>query len=149
MPIVTRAEPTLIVAEARARYIARAPLVADCSVLAAVLFDEPNRDLAAEALAGKDLFAPELIADELVSVAVEKSRHGLEDVVRQALIDFNELELTRCRTDVQAQCRLALKYDLSAYDAAYLWLAAELAAPLATFDDRLGTAARRLLSGQS
>jgi hypothetical protein len=30
---------------------------------------------------------------------------------------------------------------------AYLWLAAELGAPLATFDERLGGAARRLLGG--
>jgi predicted nucleic acid-binding protein len=137
--------PALIVAEARGRYAARTPLVADCSVLAAVLFDEPNRDLAAQALAGKDLFAPELIADELVSVAVKKSRLGLEDVVRQGLVDFTELELTRCRPDVHAQWRLGLKYDLSSYDAAYLWLAAELGAPLATFDQRLGGAARQLL----
>ena len=137
--------PALIVAEASGRYAARAPLVADCSVLAAVLFDEPNRDVAMQALAGKDLFAPELIADELVSVAIKKSRHGLDDVVRQALVDFTELELTRCRTDIHAQWRLALKYELSAYDAAYLWLAAELGAPLATFDARLGGAARQLL----
>jgi predicted nucleic acid-binding protein len=142
-----RAEPALIVAEARGRYVTRAPIVADCSVLAAVLFDEPNRDVAAEALAGRDLFAPELIADELVSVALKKSRHGLVDVVRQALADLTELELTRCRTDVHAQWRLALKYELSAYDAAYLWLAAELGAPLVTFDERLGAAARQLLGG--
>jgi predicted nucleic acid-binding protein len=135
----------LIVAEPRARYAARAPLVVDCSVVAAVLFDEPSRDAAAQALAGKDLFAPELLADELVSVAVKKTRHGLEAVVRQALVDFTELELTRCRCDVHAQWRLALQYDLSAYDAAYLWLAAELGAPLATFDERLGGAARTLL----
>jgi predicted nucleic acid-binding protein len=135
----------LIVAEPRARYAARAPLVVDCSVVAAVLFDEPSRDAAAQALAGKDLFAPELLADELVSVAVKKTRHGLEAVVRQALVDFTDLELTRCRCDVHAQWRLALQYDLSAYDAAYLWLAAELGAPLATFDERLGGAARTLL----
>jgi predicted nucleic acid-binding protein len=138
---------TLIVAEARGRYAARLPLVVDCSVLAAVLFDEPNRDEAAGALSGKDLCAPELIADEFVSVAVKKARHGLEEVVRQALIDFTELELTRFRTDLHAQWRLALKYELSADDAAYLWLAAELGAPLVTFDERLGDAARRLLGG--
>lgn len=123
----------------------RAPLVVDCSVLAAVLFDEQSRDVAAEALTGKDLFSPEVLADELVSVAVKKARHGLEAVVRQALFDFCELELTRCRVDVHAQWRLAIEYDVSAYDAAYLWLAAELGAPLATFDERLGAAARALL----
>jgi predicted nucleic acid-binding protein len=137
--------PPLIIAEARGRYAARPALVVDCSVVAAVLFDEPNREAAALALTGKELFAPELLADELVSVAVRKSRHGLEEIVRQALVDFAELELTRCRCDVHAQWRLALEYELSAYDAAYLWLAAELGAPLATFDERLGAAARALL----
>jgi predicted nucleic acid-binding protein len=135
----------LIVADVRGRYAARPPLVVDCSVVAAVLFDEPNREEVAQVLAGKELFAPELIADELVSVAVKKSVRGLDDVVRQALVDFAELELTRYRADVHAQWRLAMKYELSAYDAAYLWLAAELGAPLATFDERLGGAARDLL----
>lgn len=137
----------LIVAEARGRYAARLPIVVDCSVVAAVLFDEPNREAAAHALAGKDLFAPELLADEIVSVAIGKARHGLDEVVRQALADFADLELTRCRCDVQAQWRLALEHDLSPYDAAYLWLAATLGAPLATFDKRLGAAARTLLGG--
>ena len=139
--------PPLIIAEARGRYAARPPLVVDCSVLAAVLFDEPNREAAASALAGKDLFAPELLADELVSVAVKKSRHGLDEIVRQALADFAALDLTRCRSDVHAQWRLALDHDLTAYDAAYLWLAAELRAPLATFDERLGAAAQALFGG--
>ena len=137
--------PPLIVAEVRGRYAARPPLVVDCSVIAAVLFDEPNRDAAAHALAGKELFAPELLGDELVSVAVRKARHGMQDVAKQGLDDFAELELTRCRTDVRARWRLALQYELSAYDAAYLWLAAELGAPLVTFDERLGGAARQLL----
>jgi predicted nucleic acid-binding protein len=135
----------LIIAEVRGRYAPRPPLVVDCSVVAAVLFDEPNREVASQALAGKELFAPDLLADEFVSVAVKKSRRGLQELVRQALVDFTELELTRCRTDVHAQYRLALQYELSAYDAAYLWLAAELGAPLATFDERLGGAARELL----
>jgi predicted nucleic acid-binding protein len=138
-------QSTLIVAEVRGRYAARPPLVVDCSVVAAVMFDEPNREVAAEALAGKELFAPELLADEMASVAVRKARSGLQDVVKQGLDDFAELELTRYRTDLRAQWRLALEYGLSAYDAAYLWLAAELGAPLATFDARLGDAARRLL----
>jgi predicted nucleic acid-binding protein len=137
--------PPLIVAEARGRYAVRPPLVVDCSVVAAVLFDEPNREDATRVLAGKDLFAPELIADEFVSVAIKKSHHGLDDVVRQALTDFADLELTRYRPDVHAQWRLALKHQLTAYDAAYLWLAAELGAPLATFDERLGNAARQFL----
>ena len=37
---------------------------------------------------------------------------------------------------------LAQRYNLSIYDAAYLWLAAELKVPLATFDEKLGRAAQ-------
>jgi predicted nucleic acid-binding protein len=140
-----RAEP-LIIAEARGRYAARPPLVVDCSVVAAVLFDESNREAAARALTGKELFAPELLADELVSVAVAKARFGLTELAEQALLDFSELELTRCRCGAHAQWRLALEHDLTAYDAAYLWLAAELGAPLATFDKRLGAAANALFA---
>lgn len=40
---------------------------------------------------------------------------------------------------------LAMQYQLSAYDAAYLWLAADLKCPLATFDDKLAVAARTYL----
>jgi hypothetical protein len=50
--------PRLIIAEARGRYAARPPLVVDCSVVASVLFDELDRDAAANALAGRELFAP-------------------------------------------------------------------------------------------
>ena len=49
-------------------------------------------------------------------------------------------------TDIEAQHALTLRYKLSAYDAAHLWLAAELKAPLATFDAELARAASTHLS---
>ena len=42
---------------------------------------------------------------------------------------------------------LAQRYKLTAYDAAYLWLAERLEAPLATFDAALARAAREHLEG--
>jgi len=135
----------LILAEPSGIYAKRPPLVGDCSVLAAVLFDEPQRNRAAEALTGMEIFAPYLIDHELASVAVKKARQGLEEVAHQALADLAELQITRCRVDAAAQWRIALELDLSAYDAAYLQLALDLQAPLATFDQRLGRAARHLL----
>ena len=65
--------------------------------------------------------------------------------VQAALADFSAHALELHRSDVVAQVELAQRYKLSAYDAAYLWLAAELKAPLATFDARLGKAAQRHL----
>ncbi|MBX3662350.1 MAG: type II toxin-antitoxin system VapC family toxin [Burkholderiales bacterium] len=91
----------LIVAQPRAPYAARPPLVVDASVLAAALFGEEENDVAKSWMRGHALPAP---ADGVYAIATH--------------------------------------YDLSAYDASYLWLAVHLRSPLATFDQRLGTAAR-------
>lgn len=131
----------LYLAEPAGRYARHPPLVVDCSVLAAVLFDEPEREAAALALAGKELFAPALLDHELVSVALKKARAGLVEVARQALIDLVDLRLTRCAVNASAQFDLAQRLRLTAYDAAYLQLALDLGAPLATFDRSLGLAA--------
>lgn len=138
---------TLLVAEPAAPYAGRPPLVVDCSVVAALLFYEPARDVAADALRGKDLYAPELLDHEFVNVAVRKSRLGLGEVAETALGHFAQLRLARCRVEVAGQFRIAVQHELTGYDAAYLWLAAELGAPLVTFDHRLAAAARRHLRG--
>jgi predicted nucleic acid-binding protein len=136
---------TVIVAEPRAAYRVRQPLVVDCSLLAAVLFDEPERDESLARMAGCELFAPHLLDFEIASVALKKSRQGLAEVAACALTDYGALALKQLPIDLQAQVSLALRYDLSTYDAAYLWLAADLKAPLATLDRRLGEAAQRHL----
>ena len=136
----------LFVAEPPAVYLTRPALVVDCSVLAAVLFEEPSRDEATQRLTGRTLHAPTLIDHEMASVALKKHAQGWPaDSIALALADYTEQALELHRTDVAAQCELAHRYSLSAYDAAYLWLAAELKAPLATFDRKLGEAAQRHL----
>lgn len=135
----------VFVAEPPATYRLRPPLVVDCSLLAAVLFDEPERDEALDRMAGRELFAPHLLDFEIASVALKKSRHGLAEVAACGLADYGALPLRQRAIDLQAQVALALRYDLSTYDAAYLWLAADLKAPLATLDRRLGEAAQRHL----
>ena len=133
-------------AEPPALYLARPALVVDCSVLSAVLFEEAMRDEALQRLAGRTLHAPTLIEHEIASVAMKKLAQGWPvKSVQAALADFATHALELQRSDVVVQVELAQRYKLSAYDAAYLWLAAELKAPLATFDAKLGKAAQRHL----
>lgn len=136
----------LFLSEPAGQYVRYPPLVVDCSVLATVLFDEPEREAALLAMAGKELFAPNLLDHEMVSVAVKKSGSGMQKAARQALQDLSDLRLTRCTVDSAAQFELARRIKLSAYDAAYLQLALDLRAPLATFDQKLGRAAKAVLS---
>ena len=137
----------IFVAEPPTRFLVRPPIVVDCSVLAAVLFDEPERDDALAHLSGRSLHAPALLDFELANVAVLKSRAGPRESVETGIADYAELDITLHACLPEALVRLALDYRLTAYDAAYLWLAEQLRAPLATFDRKLAEAARKHLAG--
>lgn len=136
---------TLFVAEPSAAYVVRPPLVADCSALAAVLFQEASRDEALARLSGHELHAPELLDFELASVALKKARSGAADLVAAGLEEYRHAALTLHRVDAAAVVALAQRCGLTAYDAAYLWLAADLKVPLLTFDRQLGEAAAAYL----
>lgn len=139
-------ERELIIAEPSGSYQPRMPLVVDCSVIAAMIFNEARVAQAIRILSGRELFAPYLIDHEISSVAVAKHRQGKVATVRYGLAHFAELTISRCRVDPATQTTSALEYGLSAYDAAYLQLALDLGAPLATFDRRLGAAALKALA---
>ena len=137
----------LLVAEPPAVWQVRPPMVVDCSALAAWLFQEPEMDLASTMLSGKTLHAPNLLPYEIANVARKKVQAGANaEHVRVLLDDFAAHQINWHAAPPQAVLALANRWSLSAYDAAYLWLAAELKAPLATFDRQLALATRQHLN---
>ena len=132
----------LHVAEPPAQYIARPSIVVDCSALAGMLFEEPWQAQAREKIYGRTLNAPFLLEIEITSVALKKHKQGLEALVAEGLSSFKALNVALHQIKPADVLALALQYKLSAYDASYLWLAAELKAPLATFDEKLAAAAQ-------
>jgi predicted nucleic acid-binding protein len=142
--------PTLHIAEPPAAYARRPAIVVDASVLAATLFGEERHALAVSMLQVRALAAPQLVDYEIGNVALKKLRSGATSAdLRGAMEDFLALDLARHPVDLPAALALAQRYGLSAYDAAYLWLAEHLQAPLATFDDKLAAAARRHLTQET
>lgn len=136
----------LHIAEPPIAYRVLPPLTVDCSVLAAALFREADFERQAhEVMRQCRLHAPDLIRYEIANVAVKKAASIGEFAVRTALDGFETLDLTLHRVDLKASFELARQYEISSYDSAYLWLAGELKAPLATFDRKLAEAARRYL----
>ena len=136
----------IYVAEPPARYLARPPIVVDSSMICAILFDEPERDEARQRLTGRELFAPTVLDHEVINVAVKKHKRGLPTAaVQRALSDYLMHSIALHGTELLGQFEIAQRYGLSSYDAAYLWVATELKAPLATFDRKLAEAARRHL----
>ncbi len=137
------AEPRqLYVAEPPAKYLVRLPVVIDCSVIAGLIFQEPWQAEAQARIADRTLHAPHLLDSEIAHVALKKYRGGAMELAVAGLTEYSEMIILTHPVKAAEAFELATRYNLSAYDAAYLWLAAKLKAPLATFDAKLGEAAR-------
>lgn len=82
----------------------------------------------------------------MANVARSKQRQGVpRDVARSGLELLLQHDIDLHDVDPMPLLTIAETCGLTACDAAYLWLAAELKAPLATFDRRLADAARNYL----
>ncbi len=118
--------------------------VVDASALAALIHAEPEAVDVAERLAQATLIAPALLPHELDSVCAKKIRANPRD--RRRLLEARalagELGIALLEVDHGAVIELALATGLTAYDAAYLWLAAAHGADLVTLDARLARAAK-------
>lgn len=133
----------LIVAEPAASYAKRAYRVVDSSVLAAWLFGEPRCDEAGALMHGWQLAAPQLIDYEIANIGMNKLRSKVlaAATIEAVLEQYVRTEIERFAQDPCALFEMAAKYKLTCYDAAYLLLADQLGAPLATFDTELGRVA--------
>ncbi len=131
------------------------PVVVDASVSGAwVLPDESSQ--AAERLLEKivagelELSVPDLWSYELTNLllAAFRRRRIDEETVWEAHRLIGEIPVRAFDQDSvlarRRTTRLALRFDLSAYDAAYLELADRLQCPLRSFDRRLSQAARSI-----
>jgi predicted nucleic acid-binding protein len=120
--------------------------VVDASVLGALFFREQRADEAEAYVAGHQLFEPTLLAYEMASVALKKSKltptHA--DRIRDALTRALSADVRWADVDQPAVLDLALGTGLSSYDATYLYVAQTLQLPLVTFDRRLQVAADEL-----
>ncbi|MFZ3083704.1 type II toxin-antitoxin system VapC family toxin [Rhodoferax ferrireducens] len=143
---MSRPAGALFVAEPPQHYLVRPPLVLDCSTLAGLVFEEDWQREALQKIEGQSLNAPFLLEVEITSVALKKHRHGGAEIAASGLALYASMTIELFDVSAVQVFELAKRYQLSAYDASYLWLAAELKCPLATFDEKLAAAAQAHLS---
>jgi predicted nucleic acid-binding protein len=115
------------------------PVVVDASVVGAIAFGEPQGLTLVAHLMGESLLAPTLLDYEIANIAWKKTRAHPEaaPVIQAALDAASRLAITRVPVPALDLLRLARETGLTAYDAAYLWLARTQDAELVTLDQQL------------
>lgn len=116
--------------------------VVDASALGAVLFGEAEGPKVADWMQGAPLYAPSLIRFEIANVCVTKLRRSRDQ--REALLTsfamLDDVEMEIVDVDLRRVVDMAERFNLTACDASYLWLAVTLGAELVTLDARLAAA---------
>jgi len=120
--------------------------VVDASAIAALVFVEAEADDVADRLRGADLVAPTLLAYEIANVAAVKLRRRLitRAAAETGLTLFARLDVRLHPVEARAAFALAEETALTAYDAAYVWLARSMSADLVTLDARVQRSFRHL-----
>ncbi len=117
--------------------------IIDASALAALIFAEPEAAIVERRLQGCELKAPALLPFEIGNVCLKKLRKNPDqrDAILLQFGKFKNFPVDMLAVPPDAMLELAEQFNLSAYDASYLWLARELGAELVTLDARLERAA--------
>ncbi|HXO40361.1 MAG TPA: type II toxin-antitoxin system VapC family toxin [Thermoanaerobaculia bacterium] len=117
--------------------------VVDASAICAVLFAEEEEWRVKERVAGDSMVAPTLLSYEVANACWKKLRRHPErqpDML-EAYHRFARLGIRHLEVNFAAVILLAEATRLSAYDAAYVWLARALGVELVSLDRRLLQAA--------
>ena len=125
-------------------------LVVDASALAAILFGESEGPEMARYLEDETLVAPTLIDFELANIGLKKLRRDPDRMAEIiTALDYAEsLSIERVAVPLTDVLTLATETGLTAYDAAYLWVAISRDSELVTLDNRLAHVNQQLREGQ-
>ncbi len=121
-------------------------LVTDTNIFLAVALDEPEKDSIVRLTSGTSAISPEILPYEIGNAltAMLKRRQLTSGEVLSA---FDLVELIPVRlvpVDIQQALKLAIEYNIYAYDAYFLQCARQLSCPLITLDKRMKSVAEDL-----
>ncbi|MBA4417094.1 MAG: VapC toxin family PIN domain ribonuclease [Syntrophus sp. (in: bacteria)] len=120
--------------------------VADASTFLAVVLDEANRKWVIEKTSGVVLVSPEVLPYEIANTLTAMKKKGrLSD--REALRAFNISQRIPVRLvpiRIQDALKVAIKFNIYAYDAFYMQCCLETKLPLISLDNRMCEVAKSI-----
>jgi predicted nucleic acid-binding protein len=121
-------------------------IIADTNTFIAVSLNEPEKDSIIQLTQGHDLIAPDVLPFEIgnaLTAMMKKSSLKKEDVI-SAWEVVQQIPVDLRHTDIKSALRIAIKFNIYAYDAYFLECAKNLRSPLLTLDIGLKRIAREL-----
>ena len=121
-------------------------IIADTNTFIAVALNEPEKVGIIRLTEGHDLIAPDVLPFEIgnaLTAMMKKSSLKKEDVI-SAWEVVQQIPVDLRHTDIKSALRIAIKFNIYAYDAYFLECAENLRSPLLALDIGLKRVAREL-----
>ena len=121
-------------------------IIADTNIFLAVALDEPEKNNIIKLTSGSEIFSPEILPYEIgnaLSTMVKRKRITKKEALL-AQNRANSIPVRLVSIDTYQALKLAIKYNIYAYDAYFLQGAKTLSHPLITLDKRMKQVANEL-----
>ena len=121
-------------------------IVSDASAFLAVALNETDREWIVGKTAGCSVIAPEVLPYEIGNALIAVKRKGRlnEREILRAFDISQRIAVRLVSVKIRDAMKLALRFNIYAYDAYYLQCSVENKLPLLTLDGRMGDIARNL-----
>ena len=121
-------------------------IIADTNTFIAVALNEPEKDRIIQLTEGHDLIAPDVLPFEIGNAltAMMKKNSLKKEEVASAWEVVQQIPVDLRHTDIKSALRIAIKFNVYAYDAYFLECAENLRSPLLTLDIGMKRVAREI-----
>jgi predicted nucleic acid-binding protein len=121
-------------------------IIADTNIFLAVALDEPEKKTIIQLTSGADIFSPEILPYEIgnaISAMVKRKKITPKEAL-SVQKKANSIPVRLIGVDIRQALKLAIKFNVYAYDAYFLQGAKTLSRPLITLDKRMKQVANEL-----
>lgn len=114
-------------------------IISDTNIFLAVVLNELEKDNIIRLTSEANAISPEILPYEIGNAltAMVKRKQLTHDEALSAFEATNSIPVRLVSVDIQQALKLALKYNIYAYDAYFLQCAKHLSCPLITLDKRM------------
>ncbi len=121
-------------------------IISDTNIFLAVVLDEPEKDKIIQLTSKANAISPDVLPYEVGNAlsAMVKRKKLTESEALAALEGVRSIPVRLVSVDIHKALKIALEYNIYAYDAYFLQCAKQLSYPLITLDQKMKQVAYKL-----